>query len=60
MATRLGAGFIYDRVNDEVTVIDMLVDAKQTQLLVDEIRRVAPSSAKFKNLIYTHCDIDHW
>lgn len=54
------AGIIYDELNKEITLIDVLTDPKQTRIMLDAVRREITQDATLKNLIYTHCDIDHW
>lgn len=52
------AGIIWDVQRDELTFVDVLTDIKQTRAMLAAMKQVAPD-AKYKNLIYTHCDIDH-
>ncbi len=52
------AGVLYDVSSDELTFIDVLTDLKHTQKMLDEVRQLFPS-ATYKNLVYTHCDVDH-
>jgi len=52
------SGVVYDVATDELTFIDVLTDIKHTQKMLDEVRELFPT-ATFKNLVYTHCDVDH-
>ena len=52
------SGVVYDKSRNEITFIDVLTDIKQTQRMLDAVEAVLPSAIP-RNLIYTHCDVDH-
>ena len=54
------AGIVLDVQKNEVTFVDVLTDLKQTRRFLDAVKHVVGPNAKYKNLIYTHCDIDHF
>ena len=54
------AGVVYDARKNEFTLVDLLTDPKQTSKMLSAIKAELPEGAKLRDLVLTHCDIDHW
>jgi len=52
------SGVVYSVKRNEVTLIDVLTDPKQTEKLLQQVDKALPG-AKLKTLVLTHCDVDH-
>ena len=52
------SGVVYSAKRNEITLIDVLTDPKQTGKLLQQVERALPG-AKLKTLVLTHCDVDH-
>lgn len=53
------AGVVYDARENEFTLVDLLTDPKQTSAMLSAIKAELPEGAKLRDLVLTHCDIDH-